>query len=35
VQHVAQTAPRRGLAHSIVLGSHGDVRLEFLAPLLV
>src|SRR5215510_16180487 len=35
VQHVAETTPRGGLVHAIVLGAHCDVRLELLAHLVV
>src|SRR5262245_21600532 len=35
VQHVAETTPRDGLVHSVVLRAHCDVRLELLAHLVV
>jgi hypothetical protein len=35
VQQVAETPPRGGLVHAIVLGAHRDVRLEFFPHLIV
>jgi hypothetical protein len=35
VQHVAKATTRGRLVYSIVLGAHREVRLEFLAYLLV